>query len=282
MKNKKQQGLSLIEVIFSMWIIAVVIFSTVVCTSGMNAKFNQRKLQALNIAKSELERIKYLASLGSLELNGVDTPKNKKAGTRDYTLIRFLTDDQDVELLDQKITFEGEPEPKYETDLLERFSRVGDKEDLIFDSVGDNLVGTANLSAVNKFKAAINFKPGNLIAYVRQSNKRKVLREQLAQIVIQPKELENSDDIDKESGKETKTEESKGKKGFVVDVNIKFSEESKKTAADDKSYLYEVRVSVGWMEKSNGADRMASQTYYSRVLSNVTPYFENKNVGSVI
>ncbi len=252
--RKNEKGLSLIEVIFSMWIIAIVIFSTAVCTSGMNAEFNQRRLQALNIAKSELEHIKYLASLGSLriEFNG----GTAGSGTRDYTIIRSVTDNRNIRVVDSFNSQTG----KTETNPDGRFERSSEKDAIIFDS----LPGVSESEVAGRFRSSLNFslRPGYLIEDVKSKDQRALLRD-----ILRSEELGNL--------------ESEGKKSFIIDVNVRFSEELKDSSVTanpsaNECYLYEVRVAVAWLERSGGAEVLSTQNYYTRVLSNVTPYYKNK------
>ncbi len=242
--RSKNKGLSLIEVIFSMWIIAVVIFSTVVCTSGMNAKFNQRKLQALNIAKSELENIKYLVSMGSFALNS-------STSTRNYTNIYYITDDQTADLKEEIFNTSSGTVSGEEIMLSsgEPFVRDDNIARIIFDSLPPASQQEPPSLPV------LTFEPGYLIKTVQTSSVN--LRQQLR------------DDLSL-SGELLANGEPNGKKAFIMDVNAK---EYKTVYSGLKPmYIYEIRLRMGWMEKSSGRDILSTQTFYSKMSSAVMPY----------
>ena len=80
--KRKILGVTLIEAIISMWIFAIVVLSVVVCTVGLNSKISQRKLQALNIGRSEMERVKYYIMSGGMS---VDATGHSYANGKSYS-----------------------------------------------------------------------------------------------------------------------------------------------------------------------------------------------------
>ena len=65
MRFLHKRGMSLIEVVFSMWLMGIVVVSVMSMSAGQIAKGSQARLQALSLARSEYERCRLLAELSS-------------------------------------------------------------------------------------------------------------------------------------------------------------------------------------------------------------------------
>lgn len=257
---KKIAGFSLIEVILSMWLTGIVVFSTMVFTSNIEAKSGQRKIQAKALAKSEIDRLRYWAYKGFLVLNKTGT---KRDGVRHYSLILWTLDKRIVKLAqDGTLRYHnsagGNPE---ESNYYQRISMPS----LSYDTYGE----TSITGKVNLYKG-FSFSKGNLINDARKklhsAKAVQSFREQSYDFMLER--------IDKSGASsnyiEVVNRNIKNVMPFIIDVNVY---EAERFDMDKSSFLYNIYVQVGWVEKRGGGYGITSDYYFSKILTDSEPTF---------
>ncbi len=258
-------GFSLIEVILSMWLTGIVVFSTMVCTSSIEAKSGQRKIQAKALAKSEIDKLRFWAYKGFLVLNR--NPGLKKDGVRHYSLIIWTLDKRIVRLTSDGVIKNYTPQSGSE-DEFNYYRRIFIPL-LAYDSYG----ATSTTEKVNIYNG-FSFIKGNLINDARENlhSAQSVLsfREQAYDFVI--KRIQNLEFPAEYVG--ILNSNKKNLVPFIVDVNVY---EAEKLENDKPMFLYNLYVQVGWLEKRGGGYGITSDYYFSKVLTDSEPTFYDPN-----
>jgi len=232
----KHKGLTLIEVVISMWIFAIVVMSTVVCSTAMNSKVSQRKLQALNIARSELERVRYYIMSG-----GMSALENGAKYTGDKQYSRFF---QVIERRVVKLEDNGKIKNTETWSEHIKEPQHKEKEGTEQPPFYANLNATPSIPS-NTMPETWNV-PDSLAGYM------------IASIKANPYSYRDQMDPVPYSDKDGSL--SILYKGFIADVVIKAI-----------SNLYQVTITVGWLDyDAKGKASVKTVELESRIYSNVT------------
>ncbi len=235
----RSRGLTLIETIFAMWIFSIVVLSVSVCISGMNAKANQRKLQALALARSECERVKCFINSGYLS-NGNNS--NKK-----YTRIFSITDKHDV---------------SYDSSGSVVFERQDNMEPICYDKeLTGHFYKPSDLSGIPA-SITTGRDPGTVIG---PDGNRSTLDPESVSRDFRSSAIENDDLANPKLVKKRLC------KGYIVDVVIE--KEPGATPAPGNISFYKVRTRVAWLEKdAKGHFAVRTVRFVSAASSSVSVY----------
>lgn len=216
----KEKGLTLIEAIISMWIFAIVVLSVVVCIAGMNSKISQRKLQALNIARSEVERVRYKIMSGAMNMNGGTDRKNY---SRLFEVVekRVVKVDSKGNLINYTQKNKVAPRTKETYSEVYFYAKDKDANHVIDVNEADDMTGT------NQGQIPVAFNGGDAVNIIKNLT------------ATQAQFLSIKDQID------YREDEGEGLftlyKGFVMDVKI--------NKDPSNGNIYNVLVKVGWFEQ---------------------------------
>ena len=256
-KHYNGRGLSLVEMIMSMWLVGIVVFSTMVCTSELGVKVDQRRIQALNIVKTEMDHLRYKAQNGYLLLNGATPYTN---GVRNYSEIIMLTDRRIVSYDRTKNTIKpmlDSSSPQFAQYTL---------PPVLFDSFDSiSAKDYTNTEITNLPK----IKNGDLLNQLKDAAKNggKDLKQDVVDCYCA---FSNIDD------KTPGTDYDKKKNDllpFILDVQVQQIKDTS-NPGNLPVYAYHIQTNIGWFEKKNGAWTLTYDEYFSDVYSSVLPTYQ--------
>ncbi len=236
----KQKGLSLIELIVSMWITGLVIFSTLICTTDLQVKIDQHRIEALTISKSELDKLRYWAYKGLLTLSP-DPIHNPTAGTRIYTKIIWVTDRKmaPYDSISNTVTYTPSQFPgKLFDSLDEKPNKIDDIPDIPFDK-------------------------GHFIQTYLELEKNNAISNPKINLI---------------RGTGIGETEAEASMPYIMDVSVKethkpYQIQGKYYSQESTGYLYEIELRTAWFEKQKNKMIMKTESYTSRVYSAIVPTF---------
>ncbi len=246
-KHKNSFGMSLVEAIIAMWIVGIVAFSAVICTSSIDNKSNQKRIIALIIAKKELEEKKKAIMLGTLPLKNDSYMDTQIVVLTDRVITASEVKDNYVNNLDI------DPVSETFTNLfLQGKTDLGFKKgEVVLSVYPDSADGSVDISKANALYSALQEK--NKIDKNNSADK-----------------IDTKDEVYRSAGNTQEKNHvlSDDRYLFISDINIQYEP----VPANPNRYRYSFRIAVGWFERIKGHNPFKKEVMYAEMYTKVKKY----------